>query len=105
MASNKSRTSRDDGMLHNADVSDQTISQVAKAVAQILRLRQSLQEDIATAQTDEERQSLAAEVESAAARAIDEQGLSITQYNEVITAAQSDPELEERVLLAYRTAA
>jgi hypothetical protein len=69
-----------------------------------MKLRQSLEEDMSTARTDEERQSLAAEVESAAVRAVDEQGLSITEYNEVMTAAQNDPELEERVLLAYRAA-
>lgn len=104
MVNRKSSASDGDGMLHNADVSDQTVSQVGKAVAQILKLRQSLEEDIATARTDEERQSLAADVESAAARAIDEQGLSITEYNEVIAAAQADAELEERVLTAYRAA-
>jgi hypothetical protein len=91
-------------MLQSADVSDQTVSQVGKAVAQIMKLRLSLEEDMSTARTDEERQSLAAEVESAAMRAIDEQGLSIPEYNEVMTAAQNDPELEERVLLAYRAA-
>lgn len=104
MANTKSNAPRADGALQNADVSDQTVSQVGKAVAQILKLRQTLEEDIATAQTDEERQSLAVEVESAAVRAIDEQGLSVTEYNEVIGAAQEDPELEERVLLACRAA-
>jgi hypothetical protein len=104
MANRKSSASRGDSMLQSADVSDQTVSQVGKAVAQIMKLRLSLEEDMSTARTDEERQSLAAEVESAAMRAIDEQGLSIPEYNEVMTAAQNDPELEERVLLAYRAA-
>ena len=104
MANRKSSAPRDDSMLQSADVSDQTVSQVGKAVAQIMKLRQSLEEDMSTARSDEERQSLAAEVESAAVRAVDEQGLSITEYNEVMTAAQNDPELEERVLLAYRAA-
>ena len=77
MANRKSSAPRGDGVLQSADVSDQTVSQVGKAVAQIMKLRLSLEEDMSTARTDEERQSLAAEVESAAMRAIDEQGLSI----------------------------
>lgn len=105
MANSKSSAQRGgDGMRQSADVSDQRVSQVGKAVAQILKLRQSLEEDIATAQTDEERQNLAAEIESAAVRAIDDQGLSIAEYNEVIAAAQNDPDLEERVLIACRAA-
>ena len=70
MAKNNSGTPRDDGTLQSGDVPDQTVSQVGKAVAQILKLRQSLEENMATAQTEEERQSLAEEVETAAVRAI-----------------------------------
>lgn len=99
-----SPNTRGDGSLQSSDVSDQTVSQVGKAVAEILKLRQSLEENMATAQTDEERQSLTDQVETAAVRAIGEQGLTVSQYNEVIAAAQSDSELEERVLVACRAA-
>jgi hypothetical protein len=88
--------------LHSADVPDQTVSQVGKAVVQILKLRQTMESTMATAQTEEERQSIANEVESAAVGAISDQGLTVTEYNEVIAAAQSDSELEERVLVACR---
>jgi hypothetical protein len=40
----------------------------------------------------------------AAVRAIDEQGLTIDEYNDVLSAARSDQELEERVLLACKAA-
>ena len=88
--------------MQSGDVSDQTISQVGKAVVEILKLRQSLEENIATAHTDEERQSLTNEVETAAVLAIGDQGLTVAQYNQVIAAAQTDSELEERVLVACR---
>ena len=70
---------------------------------EIVKLRQSLEENIATAQTEEERQTLAGQVETAAVRAIGEQGLTVAEYNEVISAAQADPDLEERVLVACRS--
>ena len=104
MAKTNSATRRDDETLRSGDVPDQTVAQVGKAVAQILKLRQTLEEQMATTQTEEERQSLAAEVENAAVEAIGDNGLTVTQYNQVIAAAQADSELEERVLTACRAA-
>ena len=104
MAKTNSATRHNDETLRNDDVPDQTVAQVGKAVAQILKLRQSLEEHMATARTEEERQSLAEEVESAAVQVIDDNGLTVTQYNQVIAAAQADSELEERVLTACRAA-
>jgi hypothetical protein len=95
---------QDDGALQSADISDQTISQVGKAVVQIMKLRQTMEASIATAHTDEERQSIADEVETAAVVAIGNQGLTVEQYNQVIGSAQTDSELEERVLVACRAA-
>ena len=68
---------QDDDTLQSADVSDQTVSQVGKAVVQILNLRQTMEASIATAHTDQERQSIADEVETAAVVAIGDQGLTV----------------------------
>jgi hypothetical protein len=95
---------QDDGALQSADISDQTISQVGKAVVQIMKLRQTMEASMATAHTDEERQSIADEVETAAVVAIGNLGLTVEQYNQVIGSAQTDSELEERVLVACRAA-
>jgi len=93
-----------DQAMHDGDVPDQVVSQVGKAVAEILKLRQSLEESMVVAKSDEEKQSLADQVEGAAVRAISDQGLTVDQYNQVITAAQGDSDLEERVLTACRAA-
>jgi hypothetical protein len=95
---------RDDDALQSADVSDQTVSQVGKAVVQILKLRQTMESSMATAHTDQERQSIADQVETAAVVAIGNQGLTVERYTQVIGAAQTDSELEERVLVACRAA-
>jgi len=89
-----------DGTLQSGDVSDQVVSQVGKAAMQIVKLRQTFEENMATAQTEAERETLASQVEGATVRAVDEQGLTVEVYNEVIAAADSDPELEKRVLAA-----
>ena len=93
-----------DAALRSSDVSDQVVSQVGKAAVEILKLRQSLEESLATAQTEDDRETLTSQVEMAAVRAIDEQGLTIDEYNDVLSAARSDQELEERVLLACKAA-
>ncbi len=104
MAMDKSKSQRSEAALQSSDVSDEVVSQVGKAAVEILKLRQSLEENMATAQSDEERESLTSRVEMAAVRAIDEQGLTVEEYNEVLAAARSDQELEERVLLACKAA-
>jgi len=104
MAKTSSNPRPMDQAMHDGDVPDQVVSQVGKAVAEILKLRQSLEESMAVAKSDEEKQSLADQVEGAAVRAISDQGLTVDQYNQVITAAQGDSDLEERVLTACRAA-
>jgi hypothetical protein len=103
MAKDNRNLKSNDGILQSGDISDETVSQVGKAAVQILKMRQTLEQSMATAQTDEERDSLSDQVSVAAVQAIGEQGLTVDQYNEVISAAQSDPELEERVLVACRS--
>ena len=104
MVMDRSKSQRSEAALQSSDVSDEVVSQVGKAAVEILKLRQSLEENMATAQSDEERESLTSRVEMAAVRAIDEQGLTVEEYNEVLAAARSDQELEERVLLACKAA-
>lgn len=104
MAKTSSNPHGDRGRLEAGNVSDQVVSQVGKAALEVAYLRRSLESDMAQAQTEAERHTLADEAEDSAVRAIGEHGLTVTEYNEVIAAAQSDPELEQRVLLAARQA-
>jgi hypothetical protein len=103
MANDNRELNPGNGTLQSGDISDEVVSQVGKAAIQILRLRQSVEANMATAQTDAERDSLNDELGVAAVQVIGEQGLTVDEYNEVIAAAQSDPDLEERVLVACRS--
>jgi hypothetical protein len=103
-SSSRKQQPHEDDALQGGEVPDQVVSQVGKAVVQIMKLRQSFEDNMATAQTEEEREKLADQVETEAVRAISDQGLTVDQYNRVISAAQADTDLEERVLTACRTA-
>ncbi|MDI3306402.1 MAG: DUF4168 domain-containing protein [Acetobacteraceae bacterium] len=81
---------------------DETISKVGKALRQVAEIKEAYTERLASASTEAERQDLALRAENAALQALDEQGLSVDRYDEVITAAQTDPDLERRVLTAAR---
>ena len=61
----------------NGDVSDENVSHVGKAVVDILKLRHTLEENMAAASTEEERQNIADQVETAAVTAIGDQGLTV----------------------------
>ncbi len=83
---------------------DETISKVGKALRQMVEIREVYTERLASAATETERQEVSLHAENAALQALDEQGLSIDRYDEVITAAQADPDLEQRLLTAARMA-
>jgi hypothetical protein len=91
-----------DGNEPSIEVSEETISQVGKAVAHVAKVQQAYSARLGTAQTDDEKESLAQQAETAAIRAIREQGLSVDQYNQVVNAAEEDLDLQERVLAVAR---
>ena len=101
MPKTSSNTQRRVRALHDEHVPDQVVSQVGKAVAEIMKLRQSFVEDMTAADTEEERNW---PVESTARPPARDQGLTVDEYNQVISATQADAALEERVMVAYRSA-
>jgi len=90
------------GMPPGDNISDEVVSKVGKAVGRIAGIRQAHKAELGAAQTDGERQEVAQRVELEAIDVINGQGLSVEQYNEVITAADDDPDLEQRLLTAAR---
>ena len=102
MAAN--RKTRTDGTRPDTQVSDEMVAKVGAAVGHVAMIRQEYTERVQSLETDDERENLAARAQQAAVKAIDEQGISIAEYNEVVTAAEQDPELENRLLVAAREA-
>ena len=87
---------------NQATVSQDMVTRVGSAAGRVARIQQeyALQAEAETA--TEAREALAASARAAAERAIDEQGLSVQDYNTVLTAAETDQELEQRLVAAAR---
>src|SRR4051794_4365348 len=99
-----SQTGHSGGTQSGAQVSDDLVAKVGAAVSKVVVIQQSY---AARAQADgspDYREALADEAEREAVQAIDDQGLSVEQYNTVLNAAEGDPGLEERLLSAARAA-
>ncbi len=85
-------------------VPDEMVEKVGAAVGQVAMIRQEYTERVQTAESDDEKERLAEKAQQAAVKAIGDQGLSVNDYNEVVTAAEGNPELEDRLLTAARAA-
>ena len=79
---------------------DATIAKVGRALRRVAEIKRDYVECLASASTELERQDLSSRAGNAALEALDNQGLSVDQYEAVITAAETDPELERRLLIA-----
>ena len=78
--------------------SDEVVSKVGRAVGQIALIREAYREGVNELDSEDEKQELGERAEAAAVKAISEQGLSISEYNHVVTTANDDPALQERLL-------
>ena len=85
-----------------AEVSEDMVAKVGAAVGQVAMLRQEYTERVEAAQNDEEKEQLADEAQQAAVKCIRDQGISVSEYNEVVSAAEGNPELEAKLLSAAR---
>jgi hypothetical protein len=77
-----------------SDAELQTFAEAAKEVQQI---NQEYQPQMQQAQTPEEQQSIRDEATEKMVEAIEQKGLSVEQYNQIASAAQSDPETAEKI--------
>jgi hypothetical protein len=86
------------------EISDTLVQKVGVALGQITQIRETYAERFASLDTDDEKQAVETEAQTVMAEAISQQGLSVEQFNRVVTAAKADPDLEQRVLAAARAA-
>jgi hypothetical protein len=85
-----------------AAVSQDMVTRVGSAAARIARIQQEYAMEAEAETATEAREALASRARAAAERAIGEQGISVQDYNEVLTAAETDEDLEQRLLGAAR---
>ena len=87
---------------NGADLDDETVSKVGKALRQVSEIKEVYSQRLTSAATDDERLEVAEWAQDAALEALGGQGLSVERYEQVLTAAEDDPSLEQRLLAAAR---
>jgi hypothetical protein len=87
---------------NGAVLDDETISKVGKALRQGSEIEEVYSQRLTSAATDDERLEVAERAQDAALEVLGGQGLSVERYEQVLTAAEDDPSLEQRLLAAAR---
>jgi hypothetical protein len=85
---------------NQATVSQDMVTKVGSAAGRVARIQQDYAMQAEAETGTEAREALASQVRAAAEQAIDEQGISVQDYNAVLSAAESDQDLEQRLLEA-----
>lgn len=84
-------------------ISEDMITKVGRAVGQVVTIQHAYTQAVQSAGSDEEKAGLSGEAERTAVQAIRDQGLSVSEYNAVVSAADADPDLQQRLLAAVPT--
>jgi hypothetical protein len=85
-------------------VPKETIAQAGAALREVTTIRETYAPQIASAKTDSERQSLTQRAMDLSTKAINDRGMTVEQYNDLMTKARADHALGDQVLEAARTA-
>jgi len=87
----------------NADaVSQDMVTRVGSAAGLIARIQQVYAARAESEADNDARHALAAKAREAAEHVLDGQGISVEDYNTVLTAAETDQDLERRLIDAAR---
>lgn len=85
-----------------ATVPQEIVTKVGMAAGHVARIQQEYAMQAETENSTDGREALASRARAAAEQAIGEQGISIQDYNAVLSAAEGDQDLERRLLDAAR---
>ncbi|MFO7860051.1 MAG: DUF4168 domain-containing protein [Desulfosalsimonas sp.] len=80
------------------DFSDDRIQKTAEAYTEITKIREEYQDEFSQAEDSEQAQELQTRINEKITDAIEQNDMSVEDYNEVITAAQTDEDLRADLL-------
>ncbi len=83
-------------------ISQDMVTRVGSAAGRVAQIQQEYATQAETETATDAREVLATQARAAAEQAIDAQGISVQDYNTVLTAAENDEDLERRLLDAAR---
>ena len=81
-------------------ISDEKLNAAAAAIWQVRDIQQSYQRKIEATPSDKQR--LTIEANDAMAKAVTDQGLSLDEYNSIISTAQNDPAVRKKLTQRMR---
>jgi hypothetical protein len=79
-------------------ISDQKLDAAAAALEQVAAIQQTYRQRFAQAANPSDQERIVAEAHDALTKAVQDQGLSVEEYNSIIEIAQNDPEVRGKVL-------
>jgi hypothetical protein len=80
-----------------SEVSVDEVVSYAKAQNQIVKIRQKYQTRYSNAKDQAQQQKIVEEMNKEMVAAVQKGGLSVERYNEILTAAQNDPALQQHI--------
>jgi hypothetical protein len=80
-----------------ANLSDQKLDQTAAAMQNVVKVKQDYQQRLQSA-SESDRERITKEASDALKSAVTEQGLSVEEYSSILVVAQSDPEVQKKLL-------
>jgi Domain of unknown function (DUF4168) len=87
------------------EISDTVVQKVGAALGQINQIREAYAKRLESLDSKDEKQAVEAEAQTVMVRAVSQQGLSVQQFNAVVSAAKAAPDdLGRRVLAAAKAA-
>src|SRR5437870_531274 len=82
----------------SANIPEQKLDAAAAAVKGVAAIKQNYEEKLAQASGSEQQGRLVDEAQTAMAKAVTDQGLSIEEYTQILRTAQSDPTVHDKIL-------
>jgi Domain of unknown function (DUF4168) len=96
------QTARSGATQPGRELPDELIDKVAAAAGRVAQIQHAFTMQAEATTAPEARNALATQARIEAEQAIDDQGISIDDYNAVLTEAENDVELEDRLVAAVR---
>jgi hypothetical protein len=80
------------------DLSDATVHKVGAALHRVTQIRHDYSQRAQAATMPTEQHALAQQAQTASIQAVQDQGLTVQQYDTVLRIAMNDPQLKDRLL-------
>ena len=90
-----------DSSAERANVPDQKLDATAAAMERVANLKQDYQQRIETA-AESDKKRIAGEAQDALVKAVTDQGLSVEEYTSILTMAQSDAAVRDKLVQRLR---